>query len=151
MYNNPYMMGGNIPQQLAQNRMEQLQNQYNTMFPQQNVMMQNQQPQQTQFLKGRPVSSIEEARASMIDLDGTMFVFTDIANNKIYTKQVLLDGTAELKTYVLEEQKQPIVKEQQNVEYVTKQSFDKIIDDIKTSIENMKEDLGYADNEHDQK
>lgn len=149
MYNNPYMMGGNIPQQLAQNRMEQLQNQYNTMFPQQNVMMQNQQPQQTQFLKGRPVSSIEEARASMIDLDGTMFVFTDIANNKIYTKQVLLDGTAELKTYVLEEQKQPIVKEQQNVEYVTKQSFDKIINDIKTSIENMKEDLGYADNEHD--
>lgn len=149
MYNNPYMMGGNIPQQLAQNRMEQLQNQYNTMFPQQNVMMQNQQPQQTQFLKGRPVSSVEEARASMIDLDGTMFVFTDIANNKIYTKQVLLDGTAELKTYVLEEQKQPIVKEQQNVEYVTKQSFDKIINDIKTSIENMKEDLGYADNEHD--
>lgn len=149
MYNNPYMMGGNIPQQLAQNRMEQLQNQYNTMFPQQNVMMQNQQPQQTQFLKGRPVSSIEEARASMIDLDGTMFVFTDIANNKIYTKQVLLDGTAELKTYVLEEQKQPVVKEQQNVEYVTKQSFDKIINDIKTSIENMKEDLGYADNEHD--
>lgn len=149
MYNNPYMMGGNIPQQLAQNRMEQLQNQYNTMFPQQNVMMQNQQQQQTQFLKGRPVSSVEEARASMIDLDGTMFVFTDIANNKIYTKQVLLDGTAELKTYVLEEQKQPIVKEQQNVEYVTKQSFDKIINDIKTSIENMKEDLGYADNEHD--
>lgn len=149
MYNNPYMMGGNIPQQLAQNRMEQLQSQYNTMFPQQNVMMQNQQQQQTQFLKGRPVSSIEEARASMIDLDGTMFVFTDIANNKIYTKQVLLDGTAELKTYVLEEQKQPIVKEQQNVEYVTKQSFDKIINDIKTSIENMKEDLGYADNEHD--
>lgn len=149
MYNNPYMMGGNIPQQLAQNRMEQLQNQYNTMFPQQNVMMQNQQPQQTQFLKGRPVSSVEEARASMIDLDGTMFVFTDIANNKIYTKQVLLDGTAELKTYVLEEQKQPVVKEQQNVEYVTKQSFDKIINDIKTSIENMKEDLGYADNEHD--
>ena len=149
MYNNPYMMGGNIPQQLAQNRMEQLQNQYNTMFPQQNVMMQNQQPQQTQFLKGRPVSSIEEARASMIDLDGTMFVFTDIANNKIYTKQVLLDGTAELKTYVLEEQKQQVVKEQQNIEYVTKQSFDKIINDIKTSIENMKEDLGYADNEHD--
>lgn len=149
MYNNPYMMGGNIPQQLAQNRMEQLQNQYNTMFPQQNVMMQNQQPQQTQFLKGRPVSSVEEARASMIDLDGTMFVFTDIANNKIYTKQVLLDGTAELKTYVLEEQKQQVVKEQQNVEYVTKQNFDKIINDIKASIENMKEDLGYADNEHD--
>ena len=149
MYNNPYMMGGNISPQLAQSRMEQLQNQYNAMFPQQNVMMQN-QPQQTQFLKGRPVSSVEEARASMIDLDGTMFIFTDIANNKIYTKQVLLDGTAELKTYVLEEQKQPNVTQQkQSVEYVTKQNFDEIINDIKTSIENMKEDLGYADNEHD--
>lgn len=24
----------------------------------------------------------------MIDLDGSLFVFTDIANNKIYTKQI---------------------------------------------------------------
>ena len=81
--------------------MNNLQNQYNQMFPQQE-MMQQQVPQQMQMIKGRPVSSLEEARASMIDLDGSMYVFTDVANKRIYTKQILLDGTAELKTYVLE-------------------------------------------------
>ena len=56
--------------------------------------------QQQQFyapraqLKGRPVSSLEEARATAIDFDGSVFYFPDLANNKIYTKQVNLDGTA---------------------------------------------------------
>ena len=73
MYAYPYGMNNNMQQQLVQNRMEQLQQQYNNMFP----MMQQQQQiqQQQQFLKGRPVSSLEEARASMIDLDGSLFVF----------------------------------------------------------------------------
>ena len=78
MYAYPYNMNNNMQQQLAQNRMEQLQQQYNSMFP----MMQQQQQQPQQFLKGRPVSSLEEARASMIDLDGSLFVFTDIATIK---------------------------------------------------------------------
>lgn len=51
--------------------------------------MQNQS--QTQMIKGRPVSSYDEAKASMIDLDGSLFVFTDIANGCIYTKQILLE------------------------------------------------------------
>ncbi len=37
-------------------------------------------------LKGRPVSSIEEARAQSIDFDGSVFYFPDIANKRIYTK-----------------------------------------------------------------
>ena len=52
-----------------------------------------------QFLKCRPVSSKEEARAYQIDLDGSLWVFTDIGNEKIYTKQVNNDGTATFKTY----------------------------------------------------
>lgn len=31
-------------------------------------------------LKGRPVSSIDEARASTIDFDGSVFYFPDLAN-----------------------------------------------------------------------
>ena len=105
MYNN------NVQQQLAQQRMEQLQNQYNGMI-QQTV------PQQTmQMIKCRPVSSYDEAKASMIDLDGSMFVFTDIANKKIYTKQILLDGSAELKTYILQENN---VEQNNNDVYVLK-------------------------------
>lgn len=64
---NPYQ------QQLTQNRIAQMEQQYNYQQP----YMQNQS--QTQMLKGRPVSSYDEAKASMIDLDGSLFVFTDIA------------------------------------------------------------------------
>ena len=53
----------------------------------------------TAYLKGRPVASFEEARAAQVDLDGSLFVFPDIGNKKIYTKQINLDGTATLKTY----------------------------------------------------
>lgn len=59
-------------------------------------------PSQSQnMIKGRPVVSMEEARAAQIDLDGSMFVFTDVGNKKIYTKQINLDGTATLNTYAL--------------------------------------------------
>jgi len=46
------------------------------------------------ILKGKPVSSIEEARATSIDFDGSIFFFPDLANKKIYTKQINIDGTA---------------------------------------------------------
>jgi hypothetical protein len=42
----------------------------------------------------RPVSSIEEVRAASIDFDGSVFYFSDLANKRIYTKQINLDGTA---------------------------------------------------------
>lgn len=92
MYGFP-AMGYQMPFQ--QNRMEQLQNQYNALY---------QQQAQPQIIKGRPVSNYDEAKAAMIDLDGSLFMFPDVANKKIYTKQIMLDGTAELKTYVLQEQ-----------------------------------------------
>lgn len=139
MYAYPYGMNNNMQQQLAQNRMEQLQQQYNNMFP----MM-----QQQQFLKGRPVSSLEEARASMIDLDGSLFVFTDIANNKIYTKQIMLDGTAELKTYELVEQNKSQAEHKNSNECVSKKEFDEVIGKLKKQIEVLKEGILY-DAEHD--
>lgn len=106
-YNTGYGMNP-YQQQLAQNRLNQIEQQYNvgTYQPNNYQMQNNQQMGAMQVIKGRPVSSYDEAKASMIDLDGTLFVFTDIANHCIYTKQILLDGSAELKTYVLQEQKQ---------------------------------------------
>ena len=61
----------------------------------------NQYTQQLQGLKGRPVSSLEEVRATGIDFDGSVFYFPDLASNKIYTKQINLDGTASLNMYEL--------------------------------------------------
>lgn len=137
MYNN------NIQQQLSQQRMEQLQNQYNG-------MMQQTVPQQTmQMIKCRPVSSYDEAKASMIDLDGSMFVFTDIANKKIYTKQIMLDGTAELKTYELVEQNKTEIEHKSNdYECVSKHEFEEVIGKLKKQIEVLKEGILY-DAEHD--
>jgi len=43
-------------------------------------------PAQQNFIKGRPVVSIDEARTSQIDLDGSLYVFPDLGNKKIYTK-----------------------------------------------------------------
>ena len=67
-------------------------------YPQQNQVTQQQPvyqqvpiyrqgPPQT-GLKGRLVSSLEEARATSIDFDGSVFYFPDLANKRIYTKQI---------------------------------------------------------------
>jgi hypothetical protein len=94
---------------------------YNT-YPQQPYMQQamNYRPaQQTQYgnwgnanpgsPQVRPVASIEEVKACPIDFDGSVFYFPDLANKKIYTKQINMDGTAAINMYELKEM--PMQKE----------------------------------------
>lgn len=143
---NPYQ------QQLTQNRLNQMEQQYGNMYQQNYQPQQIQQPQM-QILKGRPVSSYDEAKASMIDLDGSLFVFTDVANKRIYTKQIMLDGSAELKTYVLEEQ--PInqmeqINKQENI-YVLRSDFEEAMKQINGKINNIMEGEGYESNGNDVK
>lgn len=58
-----------------------------------------QQPNRSYF-KTSPVTSVEEARAAMIDLDGGLNVFINIPNQEIYTKQFnLQSGGVEFYTY----------------------------------------------------
>ena len=73
-------------------------------------------------LKGRPVASIEEARGSIIDFDGSIFYFPDLANKRIYTKQINMDGTATLSVYELQEM--PVAQEQV---FVTREEFEAAI------------------------
>jgi hypothetical protein len=105
------------PQQQPLRGIEYLQNQY------------QQIPQSG--LKGRPVSSIEEVRAAQIDFDGSLFIFPDIANKCIYTKQISATGSAILNKYALFEESQPTLPT-----YVTKEEFDTIIGQLKSAIEN---------------
>lgn len=84
-----------------------------------------------QFLKCRPVSSKDEARAYQIDLDGSLWVFTDLGNGKIYTKQVNSDGTATFKTYLFTEDENPYSSKQ----YVTKEEFNKVIQSLMAAIQ----------------
>ena len=79
-------------------------------------------------LKGRPVSSPEEARATTIDFDGSVFYFPDLANKKIYTKQINLDGTASINVYELKEK--PI---DPPISYVTREEFESVINQLKAS------------------
>lgn len=148
-----YGVNNNIQQQLAQNRMNQLEAQYNNMFPQQYMQqpmqMQQQmqvpqyQQQNVQTLKGRPVSNVDEAKASMIDLDGSLFVFPDVANGCIYTKQIMLDGTAEFKTYRIVGEQKP---KQTNNEYVLRSEFQEQLQCINAELKRLRG----AENEHDE-
>ena len=87
-------------------------------------------PQQV-GLKGRPVSSIEEARASGIDFDGSIFYFPDVANKRIYTKQINLDGTATLNMYELKELP-PMAVEGNN--FITREEFNAAIENLRNQL-----------------
>lgn len=82
-------------------------------------------------IKGRPVASIEEARASIIDFDGSIFYFPDLANQKIYTKQINMDGTAILNMYELKEI--PVENNNAGAQYVTREEFEEVIKQLRQS------------------
>lgn len=80
------------------------------------------------FIKCRPVVSLDEARAAQIDLDGSLNVFTDIGNKKIYTKQINSDGTASLFTYALVED-----GEKTTPDYITREEFNEFVAQLKNA------------------
>ena len=84
-------------------------------------------------LKGRLVTSLEEARATSIDFDGSVFYFPDLANKRIYTKQINMDGTATLCVYELREM--PIQREDSVFvpsvdKFVTREEFERVLQQI---------------------
>ena len=84
-------------------------------------------------LKGRLVSSLEEARASSIDFDGSVFYFPDLANKRIYTKQINIDGTASL--YVYELREMPMERELSSLipsveKFVTREEFEQVLQQL---------------------
>ena len=98
--------------------------------PYENYMGRVQQNGLNQYLKCRPVASKEEARAFQIDLDGSLWVFTDVGNGKIYTKQINADGTAAFKTYSFTEDEIPYASS----DYVTKQEFNEVVQSLIAAI-----------------
>lgn len=75
-----------------------------TYLPQAQPMQQMPASTQGAYLKGRPVTSEEEARGIPVDFDGSVMVFPDAAHGMIYTKQLnMQDGSAIFRRYVLAE------------------------------------------------
>ena len=110
------------PQQQSQQVMQQQQSLYQ-------MPAYRQAPPQA-GLKGRLVTSLEEARATSIDFDGSVFYFPDLANKRIYTKQINMDGTATLCVYELREM--PIQREDSAFapsvdKFVTREEFERVL------------------------
>ncbi len=85
----------------------------------------------------RPVSSIEEVRAFPIDFDGSVFYFADVANKRIYTKQINLDGTVNISLYEQKEFNNNITDQSTNSSYVTKQEFENTVNQLKAMYMNL--------------
>lgn len=139
-YDNPYQQLQTLPQQytpynyMGQRGLETANPNVQHLYRQSPVM------NSPAYLKGRPVVSIEEARAAQIDLDGSLFIFTDIGNKKIYTKQINLDGTATLNVYTLSETEgtaNPKPQENNSGNYATKEELQREIDNLKALIASM--------------
>ena len=79
------------------------------------------------ILKGRPVTSFDEVRASSIDFDGSVFYFPDVTNHKIYTKQINADGTVGFGIY--ERKEIPISTD--SIDFVTRQEFTAALNELK--------------------
>ena len=125
-YLNPQPM--NNPMLSQQQRLLQLEQQQNMMNN--NIMSSSYQQTQGIYLKGRAVTGIEEVRGTIIDQDGSLFIFPDIGHNKIYTKQINIDGTATINSFALE--KTPVQTEQK---YVEVEQMNKIINDFNQQIQ----------------
>jgi hypothetical protein len=138
-YNMPY----GYPMAPAQQRLAQMEAQYpqytaggvNT-YSQMSGPLATSQGPQTGFIKGRVVTSIDEVKGAMIDLDGGVHVFTDFGNHKIYTKQINLDGTATINTYCLETPapvETPVV--------VNKEEFDTVVQSLSQKVASLEKQL----------
>ena len=118
-------------------------NYYPQQIPNQQVVQQQPQYQVPGYLrqappqvtlKGRLVSSLEEARATSIDFDGSVFYFPDLANKRIYTKQINMDGTASL--YVYELRELPVEEEKSSFvpsveKFVTREEFERVLAELR--------------------
>lgn len=124
-------MFNNLPQQTPAYYYMQQSYQRPAVAPAQEAQPVYQQPLiQPNYIKGRPVVSIDEARASQIDLDGSLYVFPDLGNKKIYTKQINLDGTAAFNVFEL----RAPVEEAPAPVYVTRDELNEVLANFKASL-----------------
>lgn len=84
-------------------------------------------------LKGRPVSSLDEVRASAVDFDGTISYFPDLANQKIYTKQINPDGSALLQMYELKE----LPQTPPTADYITRDEFNSMVEELRKTLNQL--------------
>lgn len=110
------------PMQPQMNRLNQLETQYSNQF-------QQPQMQQTGVL---PVGSIEEVKAFNNYFDGQPHYFMDGTQNKIYIKQLGINGMPSITTYSLD------IKEAKSIEYATKEE----VESVRNTLDQLLKQLG---------
>ena len=91
-----------------QDRLTQLQNQYNQTMPYNQPMVQ--QTQQMAVLNGQMVGSLDEVKGKDVDLSGNPTWYPKVDGTEVYRKQLQPDGTSKIHTYILSQdgvQEQP--------------------------------------------
>ena len=127
-FNNPYP---NYP--AMQNRLANLEAQYGgQQFPQF-----NNRPQMPSYLKGRMVTSIDEAKASQFDLDGSITFFPSLAESKIYAKTLDNNGLPVFMEFIAKQEASPV------------QATNSIMEDLLHRVERLEKELGYESTGND--
>lgn len=80
-----------MPQQIPQQQQQLMQQQFQQI-----------QQQQAFGLKGRLVSSLDEVRATPVDMDGSETYFPHPASNSIFTKSIDMNGNPIIRKYTLD-------------------------------------------------
>ena len=84
-----------------QDRLAQLQNQYNQSTPYNQPMIQQ---QQSYVLNGQMVGSLDEVKAKDVDLSGNPTWYPKVDGTEVYRKQLQPDGTSKILTYTLSQE-----------------------------------------------
>ena len=93
--NNPYQQQMYNPMAPYQDRLAQLQAQYNQQPPYNQMAQQS----QTVGLNGEVVDSIDVVKAKNVDMSGNVTFYPKADLSEIYTKQLQMDGTSRIVTY----------------------------------------------------
>ena len=135
---NPY----GYPQQPIpyQDRLAQLQNQYNQTMPYNQQVVQ--QPQQMSVLNGQMVGSLDEVKGKDVDLSGNPTWYPKVDGTEVYRKQLQPDGTSKILTYTLsqdigQEQSKQVVNAD-----VLNALFEQLKQDLMTEISGIKDLVG---------
>ena len=133
-YTNPYFQNNPYGQQMYnpmapyQDRLAQLQAQYNQQPPY------NQMAQQSQAvgLNGEVVDSIDVVKAKNVDMSGNVTFYPKSDMTEIYTKQLQSDGTSRIVTYraVQPEESKPV----ETKSYVDVQTLNAMLGQMKSEI-----------------
>ena len=126
--NNPYQQQMYNPMAPYQDRLAQLQAQYNQQPPYSQMAQQS----QTVGLNGEVVDSIDVVKAKNVDMSGNVTFYPKSDMTEIYTKQLQSDGTSRIVTYraVQPEESKP----EQAQQYVDIQTLNAMLGQLKAEI-----------------